>query len=183
MLDAALSDSAIETVVSGALHHGHADWLFERFDGLLGGASAGEVAKGMTITRFLDPPPAADQAWQRIDAMPLSNWLAKIRSQARREYDLGRMAADCAERFRAASDGDQASAGLVLFYHAADAAAFQVLKESANEGYGDLSPVTRAFWSEWVERLKAKAKKQSEGRDKRYLFDEPPKRTHHPWRC
>jgi hypothetical protein len=182
VLEAALADADVETVVSGALELGHEAWLIERLDRLLAGASAGEIAKGLTIARFLDPSPAADDAWRRIDAMALSNWLSKIRDQARQEYDLGRTAASCAERFLAASDADEALAALTLFTHAADAAAFEALKRSVRDGYGDLSRVARAFWLEWEEKLKTAAKKNSNGRDKRYLFEEPPKLTHHPWR-
>jgi hypothetical protein len=182
VLDTGLSDADVETVVSGVHENGHEVWLLEHLNRLLAGASAGEIAKGLTIARFLDPSPAADAAWQRIDSMALSNWLAKIRDQARREYDLGRTAASSAERFRATSDADQALADLTLFGHAADAGAFEALKRSVREGYGDLSPVARVFWSEWEEKLKAAAKKNSDGRDNRYLFEEPPKLTHHPWR-
>jgi hypothetical protein len=38
------------------------------------------------------------------------------------------------------------------------------------------------FWPEWHEKLKASSKRNSDGRDKRYLFEDAPKATHHPWR-
>jgi len=182
VLEAALSDASIKTVVSGAFESGHGAWLLEHVNRLLVGASAGEIAKGLIIARFLAPSTAADDLWRRIDAMPLSNWLAKIRHDARREYDLGRTAAASAKRFIATSDADQALADLTLFAHAADAGDFEALRRSLDDGFGELSPVARAFWLEWEEKLKAAAKKNSSGRDKRYLFGEPPKLTHYPWR-
>jgi hypothetical protein len=182
VLAAALSDAKIETVVTVAAGNGHLDWLFSQMDMLLAAPTAGEIARGLTIARFLDPSPEADAAWQRVEAMPLSSWLAKIRSRARTEYNHGRMAQASGSRFMTGSDPDQLLADLVLFKQTADTHDLDILRESAdNEGFDTLSPAGRAFWLEWRDALKASAKKSSEGRDKRYLYDEPPKTTHRPW--
>lgn len=183
VLDAALFDAKVETVVTSALGNGHQAWLLARMDDLLAGPTAGGIAKGLTIARFLDPSEEADAAWRRIEAMSLSNWLAKIRARARTEYALGRTAKAAAQRFKAGRDTGELLADLVLFNHAADTHDFSLLKDwMDDDGFGDLSLVARSFWLEWSEKLKAAAKKNSDGRDKRYLYDEPPKLTHRPWR-
>lgn len=80
------------------------------------------------------------------------------------------------------SDPDQLLADLVLFKQAADTHDLDILRESADdEGFETLSPAGRAFWLAWDDAVKAAAKKNSEGRDKRYLYAEPPKTTHRPW--
>jgi len=182
VVNTARTDADIETLVSGTLGNGRETWLTDRLDDLLIGASAGEIAKGLMIARFLDPSPNADTIWRRIDAMPLSNWLAELRVTARREYDLGRTAASAARSFLESTDQDQALAALILIKHAADYRAFRAFKRAVEDQYADLPHHTRAFWAEWEETLKAAAKKNSVGRDKRYLLAEAPKVTHHPWR-
>jgi len=77
----------------------------------------------------------------------------------------------------------QLLADLILFKHVADTHDFDLLKDWIDDdGFSNLSPAAQSFWLEWSEKIKAAAKKNSDGRDMRYLYDEPPKLTHRPWR-
>lgn len=183
VLEAAGSDTDLELVTSAALDGGHDAWLTAQVGALLAGHSAGEIAKGLTIARFMDPTPAAEDAWAQIDAIALEGWLGDLRARCRAHFDQAKGAAAWRDAFTAAATPDEALAGITLVHHTIDRRSFELCIREIEAKWDALAPAVKSLWIGRYEDLKAEAKKAADGRQKVFFMEEPPKATHRPWRC
>jgi len=150
--DASLADATLAAELYGAQ-----DWLDGFVEDLLGSASAGEVARGLTIAGFRRERPSAIQAFGRDWGKGFLGGVAQAASIA---YDRARWAQHWLAELAAATDGPRFWRVAELAIRVADARALLVQRDIRDGEF------VRAYSGEVSARLEQAAKKVRDDRAK-----------------
>lgn len=182
VLKNAMNDAALANIVAWAIDGGAEHWLLERLESFLLGDTAGSIARGLTLARFLDASDGARSLWECLLRDNPSGWLATVRRLASENFARTTSAVHWLDAFFAEADCDRAFGHLVLFRLCAGKRDIVLAERRMEERWDTLDGEKQAIWYAFDDELERVSKESNKDRDKRLYGEDIPKQTHAPWR-
>lgn len=148
--DQAKTDEELGKIATRIIEYGRQEWLIGRIHQDLGGASAGQMARGLWLAGMLDHSAAADELWRTtLTEPPAPGWLADVHALAGRHYRRNLWAHQWLSEFLAERDRDRdrAFGRHRLFLRCADHRAFGWAPKCVGEIWDDLPKLWQVHWS------------------------------------
>jgi len=180
-LDSAKNDAQLDQFAFWSLRDSHESWLLEIINEDLSQASAGRIARGLTLAGFLDCTDNANALWKNdIEMRSLTGWLGQVRAAAKRSYQRNVRARYWFEQYLTATDPDNAFGYLNLCIECLDLRSFLWMQQMVDHRRKDLL-------QPWLEHLDIKIdarknrRKKVEDERKKTLFFTPISSDMSPW--
>jgi hypothetical protein len=146
--DKATTDEDLGKIATSVIENDRQGWLIHRVRRDLGGASAGQIARGLWLAGLLDATPAADELWRTMLSRHLaSGWLSRVHEQACSLYLRNSWARRWLDAFLAERDRDRAFGRHQLFLRSADHRALGWAPKRVGEVWDDLPRPWQSHWS------------------------------------
>jgi len=162
------------------LEHDGEQWLINQIHRDLQDASAGIIARGLTLAGMLETSTNADALWaHELDQPPAAGWLSRVHAEARLHYKRRRWAYHWLNEFLATPDWERAYGYFWLLSRCIDEISMPAIARRFEAADANVNRQRRAHFK--LRRPHFLAEVRADGYGSRTLCGKPIEHGQQPW--